>query len=158
MITVSLFVSMTLILIIFFVLINKKNNSLVLIFVFMCIEFLVTSFISVIADNENLWKVSAEPWHFLMFRISEVIIIPLMLLLYLEIERRLTTSAKRFSLLIAATFILVGIERTLPILDLMEYVNWKLWASFLTWVLFLFITSMLRRMYSRILLKEGITQ
>lgn len=121
MITVSLLVSMTLILIISFALISKKNNPLNLIFVFMSIEYLFTSFISVIADNEKLWKVSVESWHFLMFRITEVIIIPLMLLLYLEIERRLTTSAKRFLLLIAATFILVGIERTLPILDIMEY-------------------------------------
>lgn len=158
MITVSLFISMTLILIIFFVLISKKNNPLVFIFVLMCIEYLFTSFISVIVDNENLWKVSKEPWHFLMFRISEVIIIPLMLLLYLEIDRRLSTAAKRLLLIIAATFIMVGLERTLPILDIMKYVNWKLWASFLTWFLFLAITRLLRRMYSRILLKEGITQ
>jgi len=61
MITVSLFISITLILIISFVLISKKNNPLNLIFVFMCIEYLFTSFISVIADNEKLWKVSAEP-------------------------------------------------------------------------------------------------
>lgn len=158
MITVSLFISMTLILIISFVLISKKNNPLVFIFVLMCIEYLFTSFISVIVDNENLWKVSKEPWHFLMFRISEVIIIPLMLLLYLEIDRRLSTAAKRLLLIIAATFIMVGLERLLPILDIMKYVNWKLWASFLTWFLFLAITRLLRRMYSRILLKEGITQ
>lgn len=158
MITVSLFISMTLILIISFVLISKKNNPLVFIFVLMCIEYLFTSFISVIVDNENLWKVSKEPWHFLMFRISEVIIIPLMLLLYLEIDRRLSTAAKRLLLIIAATFIMVGLERLLPILDIMKYVNWKLWASFLTWFLFLAITRLLRRMFSRILLKEGITQ
>jgi hypothetical protein len=158
MITVSLFLSMTLILVISFVLISKKNNPLVFFFVLMCMEYLFTSFISVIVDNENLWKVSKEPWHFLMFRISEVIIIPLMLLLYLEIDRRLSTAAKRLLLIIAATFIMVGLERTLPILDMMKYVNWKLWASFLTWFLFLAITSMLGRIFCRILYKEGITK
>lgn len=118
MITVSLFLSMTLILIISFVLFNKKNNLLVLIFVLMCVEYLFTSFISVIVDNENLWKVSEDPWQFLMFRVAEVIIFPLLFLLYLEIERGMGASTKRLLLKVFATFVLVGIERILVILEI----------------------------------------
>lgn len=157
MITVSLFLSMTLILIISFVLFNKKNNLLVLIFVLMCVEYLFTSFISVIVDNENLWKVSEDPWQFLMFRVAEVIIFPLLFLLYLEIERGMGASTKRLLLKVFATFVLVGIERILVILEIMKYSNWQLWASFLTWFLFLFITSILRKIFSSLLQKEGIT-
>lgn len=157
MITVSLFLSMTLILIISFVLFNKKNNLLVLIFVLMCVEYLFTSFISVIVDNENLWKVSEDPWQFLMFRVAEVIIFPLLFLLYLEIERGMGASTKRLLLKVFATFVLVGIERILVILEIMKYSNWQLWASFLTWFLFLSITSILRKIFSSLLQKEGIT-
>ena len=157
MITVSLFISMTLISIISFVLISKKNNLLLLIFVFMCIEFLFTSFISVIVDNESLWKVSEDPWQFLMFRVAEVIIFPLMLLWYLEIEGMLETSTKRLVLKVIATFILMGIERILVILDIMKYSKWQLWASFLTWILFLSITIILGKIFRSLLQKEGIT-
>lgn len=157
MITVSLFLSMTLILIISFVLFNKKNNLLVLIFVLMCVEYLFTSFISVIVDNENLWKVSEDPWQFLMFRVAEVIIFPLLFLLYLEIERGMGASTKRLLLKVFATLVLVGIERILVILEIMKYSNWQLWASFLTWFLFLSITSILRKIFSSLLQKEGIT-
>lgn len=158
MITVSLFLSTTLILIITFFLFSKKNNLLVLLFVLMCIEYLFTSFISVIVDNENLWRVSEEPWSFIMFRIAEVIIFPLILLWFLEIEKGTGTSTKRMLLIVAATFVLVGIERILAILEIIKYSNWPLWASFLTWFLFLSISSILRNIYISLLQKEGIIQ
>jgi hypothetical protein len=157
MITVSLFISMTLILIISFILVSRKNNLLLLIFVFMCIEYLFTSFISVIVDNENLWKVSENPGQFLMFRVAEVVIFPLMLLWYLEMEKLLKTSTKRLVLKVIATLILMGIERILVMLDIMKYSKWQLWASFLTWFLLLSITIVLGKIYSRLLQKEGIT-
>lgn len=154
--TVSLFLSMTLILIIFYTVTRKKNNLLVHIFVLMAIEFLFTSFISVIADNESLWKISKDPPHFLMFRVAEVLIFPLLLLWYLELNRMLGTFSKKLLLYLTWTFLLAGFERALSFLDIMEYTKWELWASFLSWALFLAVTILLGKIFSSILRKEGI--
>jgi hypothetical protein len=156
MTTVSLFLSVTLILIISFVLIKKKNHLLVLVFVLLVTEYLITSFVSVIVDNENLWKVSKDPWDFFIFRVTEVVIFPLLLLLYLEMMERFHAISTRMLISSMWIVLLVGIERLLINLDIMKYVQWEQWASFLTWFLFLYITNLLKRTFNRLLHKEGI--
>lgn len=156
MITLSLFLSATMVVTLFFVLTRKKNNKLLLIFVFMGIEYLFTSFISVIADNESLWRISEEPSRFFIFRIAEVILIPLLLLWYLELGKRISTFFAKVLLFAAWTFLLAGLEKLLILIKVIDQLKWELWGTFITWIIVLITTILLKKSFSSLLKKEGI--
>lgn len=156
MITVSFFISFAIILLLFFILIRKKNNKLTLLFVLLGMEYLFTSFISVIADNEKLWRISKEPSHFVMFRVAEVVVIPLLLLWYLEFDRRVHSLPAKVTLFVIGVLSLTGIEKLLVLLKVMDQVNWPLWASLVSWIFILAFTRSLGKLFSIILHKEGV--
>lgn len=156
MITVSFFISFAIILLLFFILIRKKTNKLTLLFILLGMEYLFTSFISVIADNEKLWRISKDPSHFVMFRVAEVVVIPLLLLWYLEFDRRVHTLPAKVTLFVIWILSLTGIEKLLVLLKVMDQVNWPLWASLGSWIFFLALTRSLGKIFSIILQKEGV--
>lgn len=156
MITVSIFISFAIIIILLFILIPKKNNKLLLLFVLLGLEYLFTSFISVIADNEKLWRISKDPSHFVMFRAAEVVVIPILLLWYLEFNRRLHSFPAKITLFAVWILSLTGIEKLLVHLKIMDQVNWTLWASLGSWIFFLTLTRSLGKLFSIILHKEGV--
>lgn len=156
MITVSLFFSVTLIVIISFFSIKKANHALTLIFLLMVIEFFFTSFISVIVDNAKLWTVTKSTRYFIMFRVTEVVVFPLLLLFYIETVKRMTTPLKKLIISMLWVGILVGVETILIHIHIFTYEKWKIWGSIIVWSTFLLFLYILRGIFTKILYKEGI--
>ncbi|WP_413303907.1 hypothetical protein AA0X95_27055 [Bacillus sp. 1P10SD] len=158
MITVSLFFSFTLIGIISFFTLKKVNHPLTLIFLLMVIEFLYTSFISVIVDNAKLWTVTKSTRYLIMFRVTEVVVFPLLLLWYIESVKRVSTLSKKLLITVIWVGVLVGVETILIHIHLFTYEKWKVWGSIIVWSTFLLFLQFLQGIFSRILFYEGIKQ
>ena len=158
MITVSLFFSFTLIGIISFFTIKKANHTLTLIFLLMVIEFFFTSFISVIVDNAKLWSVTKSTRYFIMFRVTEVVVFPLLLLWYIESVKRGSTFSKKLIITVLWVGVLVGVETILSHVHIFTYEKWKVWGSIIVWFTFLSFLQILQGLFSRILFKEGISK
>jgi hypothetical protein len=156
MITVSLFFSLTLIGIISFFTIKKATHTLTLIFLLMVIEFFFTSFISVIVDNAKLWTVTQSTRYLIMFRVTEVVVFPLLLLWYIESVKRGGTFSKKLIITVLWVGVLVGVETILSHVHIFTYEKWKVWGSIIVWFTFLSFLQVLQGLFSRILFKEGI--
>jgi hypothetical protein len=156
MITISVFLSLTLILVTSTIIIRKKINLLTLIFVFFTNEYLFTSFISTIVDDAKLWTISKQTRHFIMFRVAEVVVFPLLLIWYLEFLIRIRIYGIKLFFSVLWILLLVLIEGILIKLDIIKYEKWETWCSILVWSFFLFISSLLQIFFSSILFKEGI--
>jgi hypothetical protein len=156
MITISVFLSLTLILVTSTIIIRKKINLLTLIFVFLTNEYLFTSFISTIVDDAKLWTISEQTRHFFMFRVAEVVVFPLLLIWYLEFQKRIRKYVNKFFFSVLWILLLVLIEGILIKLDIIKYEKWETWCSILVWSFFLLVSSLLQRFFSSILFKEGI--
>jgi hypothetical protein len=158
MITVSLFFSVTLIGIISFFTIKKATHTLTLIFLLMVIEFFFTSFISVIVDNAKLWTVTQTTRYLIMFRVTEVVVFPLLLLWYIELVKRGPSISKKLMISVLWVSVLVGVETILSHVHIFTYENWKVWGSIIVWFTFLSFLQILQSLFSRILFKEGISK
>jgi len=158
MITVSLFFSFTLIGIISFFTIKKATHTLTLIFLLMVIEFFFTSFISVIVDNAELWTVTQSTRYLIMFRITEVVVFPLLLLWYIELVKRGSSISKKLMISVLWVGVLVGVETILSHVHIFTYEKWKVWGSIIVWFTFLSFLQILQGLFSRILFKEGISK
>ena len=158
MVTVSLFFTFTLIGIISFFTIKKANHTLTLIFLLMVIEFFFTSFISVIVDNAKLWTVTKSTRYLIMFRVTEVVVFPLLLLWYIESVKRGGTFSKKLIITVLWVGVLVGVETILSHLHIFTYEKWKVWGSIIVWFTFLSFLQILQGLFSRILFKEGISK
>lgn len=156
MITVSLFFSFTLIGIISFFALKKAHHPLTLIFLLMVIEFLYTSFISVIVDNAELWTVTKTTRYFIMFRVTEVVVFPLLLLWYIESVKRVSTFSKKLLITVIWVGILVGVETILIHIHLFTYEKWEVWGSIIVWSILLLFLHILQGIFNRILFKEEI--
>jgi hypothetical protein len=156
MITVSLFFSFTLIGIISFFTIKKATHTLTLIFLLMVIEFFFTSFISVIVDNAKLWTVTQSTRYLIMFRVTEVVVFPLLLLWYIESVKRGGTFSKKLVITVLWVGVLVGVETILSHVHIFTYEKWKVWGSIIVWFTFLSFLQVLQVLFSRMLFKEGI--
>jgi hypothetical protein len=156
MIKLAGFISLALILINTIFTYKKKTPILTLIFVGLVIEFLFTSFISVIVDNAELWKVSKSPKDFIIFRLVEVIVIPIVMLFYLEIFS--SKISVKFKMIYAVIWVLVlfCVERLLISLDIFEYTGWKMEWSIAVWFLFLFLIIVTQQLFNKILRSEGV--
>ncbi|MEH7438753.1 hypothetical protein V7182_14880 [Neobacillus drentensis] len=156
MITVSLFFSFTLIGIISFFTIKKANHTLTLIFLLMLIEFFFTSFISVIVDNAKLWTVTQSTRYLIMFRVTEVVVFPLLLLWYIEMVKRGSSISKKLMITVLWVGVLVGVETILSHVHIFTYEKWKVWGSIIVWSTFLLFLYFLQDFFNKILFKEGI--
>jgi hypothetical protein len=156
MIKLTCFISFALILLNTFFSLKKLTPLLTLIFLWLVIEFSFTSFISVIVDNAKLWEVGKNPKDFVIFRVVEVVVIPLLMLFYLEILNYIKVLKVRIIFTLTWILLLFGMEYSLVKFKVMKYVNWQIGWSFVTWFLFLMFIFMIQLLFNKILKKEGV--
>jgi hypothetical protein len=156
MIKLAGFISLALILINTIFTYKKKTPTLTLIFVCLVIEFFFTSFISVIVDNAEFWKVSKEPKDFIIFRVAEVIVIPIVMLFYLEVLH--SKILVKFKMIYAVIWVLIlfGVERLLISLNIFDYTGWHMEWSIAIWFIFLLLTIFTQLLFNKILRSEGV--
>jgi hypothetical protein len=156
MIKLAGFISLALILINTIFTYKKKTPILTLIFVFLVIEFFFTSFISVIVDNAELWKVSNNPKDFIIFRVVEVIVIPIVMLFFLEILH--SKISVKFKMIYAVIWVLMlfCVESLLVSLDIFNYTKWQIGWSITVWFIFLLLVILTQSLFNKILRNEGV--
>jgi hypothetical protein len=150
------FISLALILINTIFTYKKKTPILTYIFVWLVIEFFFTSFISVIVDNVEFWKVSKNAKDFIIFRVAEVIVIPLVLLFYLEVLQVKISVKLKLIYAVIWVLMLLGVESLLVNLDIIKYANWQIGWSIAVWVLFLLLVILAQLLFNKILRREGV--
>jgi hypothetical protein len=156
MIKLAGFISLSLILINSIFTYKKKTPILTLIFVWLVIEFFFTSFISVIVDNAEYWKVSKNTKDFIIFRVAEVIVIPIVMLFYLEVIHAKISG--KFKMMFAVIWILLlfCVESLLVSLDIFNYTKWQIGWSIGVWFLFLLLVLLTQSLFNKILSREGV--
>lgn len=158
MILFCLFISVTLCLCIFFFTLRKRNHPLTLIFILMINEFVFTTFISIVVDNEERWKVTEEVKHFIMFRIVEVVLIPLILLLYTEWLLRSNSTWRKALITFLWIVLLLFVEFAAIQGNIYQHKRWEYWMSFILWFTLLFLTAFSQVVFQKLLRREGIIQ
>jgi hypothetical protein len=158
MIKLSGFISLALILINTIFTYKKKTPILTLIFVCLVVEFFFTSFISVIVDNAELWIVSKNTKDFIIFRVAEVIIIPIIMLFYLEVLH--SEISVKFKMIYAVIWVLMLFcaESLLVSLDIINYAKWKMEWSLVVWFIFLVLVIVTQTLFNQILRSEGVIE
>lgn len=150
------FLSFTIILINTFFSTKKKTPILTLILVLIVIEFFLTSYISVIVDNGELWKVSKETKKFILFRVAEVVVFPILMLYYLELLILMNSIKFKVFFTMTWALLLFCIEYLLVLLEIFKYANWKMGWSIATWFIFLILVFLIQIVFNRLLKREGI--
>jgi hypothetical protein len=158
MVKLAMFISFSLILINTFFLYRKKTPIQTLILVLLLIEFFLTSLISVIVDNAKLWEISKGGNNFVLFRIAEVVVFPILLLFYLEFYNTMNSIKSKGLLTAFSVLLLFSLEYLLIQLDVFHYKNWKIWWSFSTWFLLITMILLTQAFFHKVLKKEGVIQ
>lgn len=143
------------ILIITFILLKQKLHSLENIFIFFILEFVITSYCAILYINLKKWGIADNIELFIIFRVYEVIILPILFLLYFNIIHRINQLLK---CMITVFFIgiLYLMEWWVRMWDVITYNNWHFWESLIVEVFILFLVSSLLRLFRNQLQKEGI--
>jgi hypothetical protein len=152
----ALFISVVLILIIYFFSYKKHTHILSLIFTLFIIEYVLTSVIAIIVDNTQLWKVSKNHKDFFLFRLTEVVVFPLLLLIFLDYVKKMKTVVLKLLFLITCTLLLFCVEQLLILLNLFQYGKWQPAWSIGTWFLLVVLGLYSQTTFNKVLKKEGV--
>ncbi|TVY03952.1 hypothetical protein FPZ49_30985 [Paenibacillus cremeus] len=127
-------------------------------FTWLVIEYSLTSYVSVIADNAQRLVVAKNTPQFIIFRLTEIVVLPLLLLFFLEAINSARTNFKKLLLAAFWTGLLTGVEALLVFTQVLTYQHWNIGRSMLAWAFFVGLAYTAQLIYSRILLKEGLLQ
>ncbi|MGG3564932.1 hypothetical protein ABES03_25360, partial [Neobacillus rhizosphaerae] len=152
----SIFISLTIFLLLSFIVKKQKLTLFENIFLYIIVEFMVTSYCAILYINVDVWHVANKAGLFIIFRIYEAIVYPAIWLWYFNLHPQRVAKLSRLLL----AFLFVGIEcvveKALVLLGVIIYKDWQVWQSVLVQILVLVMTSVLLTWFQTILKKEGI--
>lgn len=151
-----LFFDITIIFLISFFIVRKRLHVFINIFTFMVLEFLIASYFAVLYVNLKAWEVANSTDLFYIFRIYEVILMPLLYISYFNLIDALKNRYIKFGLSIVLIGVLYGIELLLVHWKVIVYKEWHFWQSIVSLFLILLISNILQVIFGHILRKEGI--
>jgi hypothetical protein len=153
---ISIFLDMILFICILFLVKKKKFHYYQYLFVFLSMVFLYSSFISTIHDNLELWKVKEKASTFAVFRITEIILFPLLPLWFIEMFYFRREFFYRTFVAVIFLIIPVVLEKWLIYLNIISYKDWQSLFTIVTWIVFYIVTLLIHIMVGKQLKKEGI--
>ncbi|GAA0479823.1 hypothetical protein GCM10008986_00330 [Salinibacillus aidingensis] len=131
---------------------NVLENS----FMYLVLVFFVTGYTAVYYINLKLWSVADDPQLFLILRLYELIMIPLLCLWYFNLVEVCKTWLSRIVLTILMTGILGIVQLIMTYWEVIQYKNWQFWQSIVTFVVLLIVVRLLHVWFQSKLQKEGI--
>ncbi|MCJ7842474.1 hypothetical protein MUB24_16520 [Lederbergia sp. NSJ-179] len=146
---------MILLIVVFFI-VKKRLNLLENLFIFMIQEFLITSYFSVLYINLKVWKITESHELFIIFRLYEIITIPLLHLTYFNLLVTIKSRLTKLIFTILFVAILYGVEFLLVKGKVIHYNEWHFWQSLLIISFVLLISYLLQLSFKQVLRKEGI--
>lgn len=138
-----------------FFIMKKRLDLFENLFILMILEFLVTSYCAILYINLDVWTVTNETVPFIIFRIYEAVIWPIVWLLYLNL---LPLIKSRFSKGIWTGIfvgIQAGIEFWLVEWNVITYKDWSFGYSIILQILVIMTVNIALSWYRKLLRKEG---
>lgn len=147
------------IIILFFItfsIVKKRLGLLENLFIFMVQELLITSYFAVLYINLKVWEITNSIKLFIIFRLSEFLVIPLLYVMYFNLLAAIQSHFNKSLFTITYIAILYGVEFLLVQGKVIRYNGWDFWHSLLSIAFVLLISSILQFCFRRVLRKEGI--
>jgi hypothetical protein len=150
-----IFICVTILLIMSFYFLPKTMNILQNTYVLMLAIFLFTCYCSVIYVNLEFWKLSNHVTHYILFRIYQLIVIPILVVWYCNGKNK---KMKKYFLIRTVCFSLAMLllERLLISWNVITYAKWNGLISFFAYLILLLVISILNHWFTVVLRKEGI--
>jgi hypothetical protein len=136
--------------------IKKKLTLLENLYIVLVLEFLVTSYGSILYVNTKRWSISQDVESLLSFLLFETIVIPFFLLWYFNLFFSVETTLKRIGLSLILISTLYSIEYFLVYNKAIAYEDWSFLYSLLSYAFILLLTLLLTIPFIRLLQKEEI--
>ncbi|MGZ4030702.1 MAG: hypothetical protein ACXVDJ_00840 [Tumebacillaceae bacterium] len=152
-----IFTSMAFLLLLTFVCLPKKLHPAEYAFVWLAfVPVFITAFDIATPLNSYHIKPTKSPMLFAAHRLSELIVIPLLLLIYLDVAHRMRTWTRRIGAFVVCFLLLNVVEFMSVHLHLFTYLDWSAWRSSVFWLVFLLYAILLQIGMRQLLKKEGI--
>lgn len=150
-----IFICITIVLIMAFYLSPKTMTILQNTYVFMLGIFLFTCYCSVIYVNLKLWKLSDHVPNYILFRVYQMIVIPMLVVWYCNWKDK-TRKKYIWIRTVIFTTVMYFLERLLLGWNVISYTKWNGLLSFFAFLLLLFVIVNLNKWFTIVLRKEGI--
>ncbi|MFS0862848.1 hypothetical protein [Fredinandcohnia sp. 179-A 10B2 NHS] len=138
--------------------IKKKLTLFENLYIVLVLEFLVTSYGSILYVNTKRWSVSQDVESLLSFILFETILIPFFLLWYFNFFFSVTTVLQRIGLSLIVVSTLYSIEYFLIYNEAITYEDWSFLYSLLSYTFILLLTLLITVPFIRLLQKEEINK
>lgn len=136
---------------------KKKLHPFENFFLLYLLEFVITSYVGILHVNLQLWEISEKIHLYLIFRLNEVIVTPLLYLWCLNLMGN-RKRGKLESSIINIIFIslIYALEFVLVKWKVIVYQNWHIWQSLLVITLTMVLSYFLLLSFRKRLSKEGV--
>jgi hypothetical protein len=152
----SFFLDFLIFTIILFLFKKKRFHVVQYLFVFLIMVFLYSSFISIIVDNLELWKLQEKPLQYTIFRLAEIILFPVIALWFLELFYLKANKIYKCLMYTVFLFIPVLLEKWLFHIKVLEFKKWEIYQTILAWFIFYFVSLLIHYLIGKRLIKEGV--
>ncbi|MCX7571536.1 hypothetical protein OS242_16430 [Tumebacillus sp. DT12] len=154
---VSILAIMLLLLVAFAVVRHHLHPQEVVTVWFACAAVLATAFDACTPRNSNYFKLSDEPHLFLVERILEVVMIPVLLLLYLNLMLWIQSRTGKVAATVGCYALLLGLEALGAASQAFCYVQYQRWWSLILWAVVMLMATAIQKGIRGLLRREGVT-
>jgi len=137
-----------------FFIMKKRLHLFENLFILMILEFLVTSYCAILYINLDVWAVTNGTQLFIIFRVYEAIIYPVVWLLYLNWLPIMESRLSKWILSGSFVGIQSAVELWLVEWNVITYKDWPFWYSIIVQILVISIVHMALSWYRNLLRKE----
>lgn len=130
-----------------FCLLKKNYNRLENLFVLMTVEFVLLCYYAVLYINLDIWTISKETEKFIIFRIYEVLLNPLLFLLYFNLLPLIKKLLAKCGFTVLFIGVLFGVECWMVAWNVIVYKHWHAWQTLTASLIFVILFSMLLKAY-----------
>jgi len=152
----SLLLIITTMIIIVFIITKPKQNGLLNIFIFLCVEFLVSTIFSILLVNLSVWGTPGGNVSPIDFQIYEVLTLPFLYLLFFQYFLRTNPFYKKGLYSLIFIIFLIAIEFFLIQMNILSHNRWGYGPSIISHFITVTITLLAAKLYQSLLHKEGV--
>lgn len=139
-----------------FFILKKKLSLPENLFIFMIEELMITSYFSILYINLKVWVITDQIPLFIIFRLYEFIVIPLLYVMYFNLLAAIQSRFNKWLFTITYVGILYGVEFLLVLGKVIRYSGWHFWQSLILIASALLVSYILQLGFRQIIRKGGI--
>jgi hypothetical protein len=144
-------------LLIHYVVSEKALHPLEHVFVWLLFVSVFITFVDLATPkNSEMFTIKHEWTNRYGLRLNEIIIVPLIMLFYLERIHKIDTLIKKMANFIVFLLILLLNEWLLKQFNVIEQKEWNDWWSVPNWILWLIFALIVQKLFRKLLIKEGV--